>query len=279
MSAATHPNLKQDLIASAVQRELEFAAKLLPTIENVSNFASPGAKTISFPKLSSFTVNSRAFGAADSEQTLADTLDTIALDKNKIVQWIIDSKDDAQTTISAQVEYAKRAASAHGRDMDNEILSVLEAAGRAQASAVGVITRDIILDMQETLHDAEANEDQMVLVLGNDSYKEMLKISEFTEHQIYGPNNAISGGQVGTIYGMPVVRRSGIAAATYYMYEKTGLALGVQVSPQMDSQKAVQYGSGSMRHVMDVLYGVDALQLGLKGAGGAESALIVKDAN
>ena len=274
------PAFKQDLIASVVQRELEFSAKLLPLITNVSQFAVPGSRSISFPKLSSFVVNDRAFGAADTPQTLADTVDQILMDKNKICSYILDRKDSAQTTINEEVEYARRAASAHGRDMDEEIRAVFEAAGRTDwGAATGDITRDIILDMQRAAFDSEANEDELSLVVSNDQYQALLKIAEFTEHQIYGPNQAISAGQIGTVYGMPVVRRSNMPLQTYYMVGKEGCALGIQVAPQMDSDKAIEFGAGSTRHVMDILYGVDSLQRGLKNAGPTESALLFKDNN
>lgn len=269
MAAETYPNFKQDLIASVVQRELEFKAKLLPTVTNVSQWAIPGAKSISFPKLSSFSVNDRAFGAADTEQNLTDTVDQILLNQNKIVSWIIDASDDVQTTIGAQAELAKRAASAHARDMDDEIVAVLEADGTATTTA-GAISRDIILEMREALFDAEAEEDSLVLVVGNDSETNLLKIDEFTRHDVYGPNEAIRAGRLGTVYGMPVIRRSGLAANTFYMYAKEGIALGMQAGPKMDSQKAIEFGTNSVRYAMDVLYGVDSLQGG---------ALILKDNN
>lgn len=278
MAADTYPNLKQEVIASLVQRELEFKSKLLPTITDVSNFAVPGASSVSFPKLDSFTANNRAFGAADTEQNLTDTKDQILLDKNRIVSWIVDAKDEVQTSINNVAETAKRAASALARDIDNEIVTMLEADGQATTTA-GVISRDIILEMRESLFDAEAEEDSMVLVVGNDSESELLKIAEFTRHDVYGPNEAIRNGRLGTIYGMPVIRRSGIGASTYYMYAKEGAAYAAQSGPQMDSEKDIQYGTGAMRFAMDILYGVDSLQRGLKGAGATESALIFKDNN
>jgi len=273
MAAQNYANLKQDLIASVVQRELEFQAKLMSTVTNVSQYAVPGAKSIAFPKLSSFTVNDRAFGAADTEQVLADTTDVVLLNKNKIVSWIIDAKDAFQTTINAQSANAKRASAALGRQIDTDIAALLESDSPATTTA-GVISRDIILEMQETLFDNEAELDRIVLVVGNDSYSDLLKISEFTEHQIYGPNQAISGGVLGDVYGIPVIRRSGLTAGSFYMYDKEAFALGMQVGPQMDSEKDIQYGTGAMRFAMDVLYGLDSLQ-----RSGGVSLLAVKDNN
>ncbi len=279
MPAQNYDNFKQELIASVIQRELEFQAKLLPTVTDVSQFAVKGSKAISFPKLSSFTVNDRAFGASDTEQELLDTVDQILLNKNKIVSWIIDAKDEMQTTIDAQSANAKRASAALGRQIDDDILAVLESDSVAITTVSPAITRDVILEMQEDLFDREADLDNLVLVVGNTSYTELLKISEFTEHQIYGPNNAIRGGVAGDVYGVPVIRRSGIAATRYYMYEKSGLALGMQAGPQLDSQKDIQFGTSGMRFAMDVLYGVDSLQRGEKGVDPTEGALMSKDNN
>lgn len=280
MSAATHPDLKAEYISSVVLRELEFQAKLLPTVTDVSMFAMPGYSSIKFPKLSSFTVQDRAMGAASTEAVLTDSNDVLLLDKNKIVHWIIDQKDNVQTSIEAQAEYAKRAASAHGRDIDNQIVAALELRGRTDwGAAVGDVTRDIVLDMLEGYQNAEGAEGDAVFVVSNDQHKALLKITEFTEHQVYGPNDAIRAGQIGTLYGVPVIRRSGLAASTYYLYGKEAVAVGFQAAPQMDSMKAVRYGSQAMEHVMDVLYGIKGLRLAEKGAAAGESALIFKDGN
>lgn len=283
MAAATHPNLKQDLIASIVQRELEFQAKLLPTVTDFSQFAIPGVRSVSIPKLTSFTVNDRAFGASDTEQVLTDSVDQLLLDKNKIVSWIIDQKDQAQVTINAEAEYARRAASAHGRTIDTELVGVIEAAGRVDwgdGVATGDITRDFVLEMQEAAYDAEANLEDLVLVVSNDQHRALLQITEFTEQQVYGMSpTPIMSGQIGSLYGMPVIRRSGLGAQTYYMYERGGVGFAMQVGPQMDSEKDIQYGTQAMRYAMDALYGVKAMRLNEKGAGATESALIFKDRN
>ena len=48
----------------------------------------------------------------------------------------------------------------------------------------------------------------------------------------------------------------------------------MQAGPKMDSEKAIAYGTSSMRFAMDVLYGVAPLQ-----ATAGTSALIFKDNN
>lgn len=268
---------KQDLIAAIVQKELKFKAKLMGSVTDVSQFAVKGAKTISFPKLTSFTVIDRASAAAGDASVLTSSVDQLLLDKNAYVAWLIDESDAIQSTIDAQVEFARRAASAHGRYVDEQLIATLETVGVATTTA-GDITRDIVLDMRESLLANDADPDMFQLVVGVDQEKAMLKIAEFTRADIYGSSN-IPAGMIGRVYGVPVMVHNALAAQTYYMYEKSGIAIGFQMGPNMSDQPANEYGSQSRRFAMDQLFGVSGLQLGEKGVGATESALVVKDNN
>ena len=93
---------KQDVITALVQRELAFAAKVLPTITDVSGFAGKGMKSISFPKFGSFTVENRASGVAASLQDLTATADQLLLDRRASVGWLIDPMDALQSTVEIQ---------------------------------------------------------------------------------------------------------------------------------------------------------------------------------
>lgn len=268
---------KQDLVAAMVQRELAAQAKLMRTVTDVSTFAVKGAKSISFPKLTSFTITNRASGAQGDASQLTAAVDKLDLDQNAYCAWIIDSFDLAQTTIEAELAFAQRAASAHGRYVDSRIVATLEAAGVATAT-VGAITRDIVLEMREALLTRNANLNALKLVLGVDSESDMLKISQFTEAQIYGSSN-VPAGVIGSVYGVEVIVSNLVGANTYYMYESEGIAIGFQRSPQMSEQSANEFGTGAKRVAMDQLFGTKGLQLGVNGVGAAESALIVKDGN
>lgn len=264
---------KQDVIAAVVQRELAFAAKLMPYVTDVSVFAAKGAKSISFPKLTSFSVVNRASGVQGDASVLTSAVDTIQLSFNAYVAWIIDSMDETQSTIEAQVAFAQRAASALGRYVDTQILACAAADAGLDVGAAP-ITRDLILDMREyVLGTGQANMDQLVLVVGVDQEKEMLKISEFSQAQVYG-GAVIPSGVIGKVYGMPVLVHSGVAAGHAHLWEKGGIAVGFQKSPAMSVQPANEFGVGAMRSAMDQLFGVDSLQQAVNGAAAGKSPLI-----
>jgi len=265
---------KAEVIAAVVQKELAFQAKLLPYVTNVSQFAVKGANNISFPKLSSFTITNRASGSQGDSSVLTATKDTIALSFNAYCAWIIDSMDEVQTSIEAQMEFAKRAAAAHGRYVDTQILAVAESDAGLDVGAAP-ITRDLILDMREQMVKSFANLADTVLVIGPDQEKEMLKIAEFTQAQVYG-GIVIPNGVIGSVYGTPVVMHQGVAAGKAYMWAKEGIALGFQKNPAMSSQGANEFGTSAQRVAMDQLFGVDSLQKAELGAAAGTSPLIAK---
>lgn len=267
---------KQDLIASLVQKELAFQAKLLPTVLNVSPFAVNGAKSISFPKLTSFTVVNRAEGVAGDASALTATVDTMLLDKNAYIAYIIDSMTATQANINAQLEYAKFAASSHARYVDEQIIVALRS-GAASFETTGTdvnVTYASLLSMRLKLIKADANIADCAIVASPDQESVLFGLDEFKRADVYGQGN-IPNGVIGRILGMPVIVHNGLLGKELFMYEKSGLAIGFQKAPAMSEEGTNAYGVGSVRVAIDQLFGVKALLTGLKGAASGKSPLIV----
>ena len=276
MADAIHGNTelgatKQDLIEAFVQRELQAAAKVAGTCWNISQFAVKGAKSVSIPKLDSFTVVNRASAVPGDATLLTSTADKLDLNFCAYVAWIVDSCDEIQSTLNWQLEAAGRAASAHGRYVDTQVIAELELVGAA--AAIGAISKSKILEMRETLLGNNANPDDLTLTVGVDSEAILLAEADFVRPDGYG-SARIPSGQLGQLYGVNVVVSNLIGANTFYMYESLGCAVAFQKAPQMSAQGANEYGSGAQRHAMDQLFGVKGMQV---TAG--ISALVVKDGN
>ena len=116
-------NTKQDLIAAMVQKELAFRAKLTPFFTDLSSMVGPGMQSISVPKLSSFTVADRAEGVAGDISALTSSVDKLDLNQNLYVSWLIDPMTAIQSNIPAQLEFARRAAAAQARKIDELIIT------------------------------------------------------------------------------------------------------------------------------------------------------------
>jgi hypothetical protein len=284
MAAQTLTNSKTDLVIAFVQKELKERVNLLPTIEDYSQFAVKGAKSIRVPRLSSFTVADRAFGAAASEVALTDAVDEITLDKNKIIHFAIDKADEIQSSMDYQLQALTYAAAAHARQIDLDILSELNtvASLNINGGTPADITVDNILDMREWLMSKNADMTRVTMVISPDQEKSMLKLAEFSrfEYRGVGPAPVLSG-QIGSVYGVPVVINNQVGAQQAYMYEMSGCGIAFQKQPNVGQQADVRYGSEGILFAVDQLYGVGGLQLGVNDTvgqpvAGTESPLVTK---
>lgn len=290
MAAQNLANTKQDLIAALVQKELKESASLLSLVSDFSSLAIKGAKSISIPKLSSFTVQSRAFGAAATENTaLTDSVDEITLDKNKIVLFGYDAADEYQSTIDYKIMAINRAASAHGRQINTDVITELETVAGLNLNA-GVpadITVDDILDMRKFLKQNFADMNKVALLIAADQEAVMLKLSEFSRYDYRGDGTApVVNGMIGRVYGVPVIVHQQIKAQQAIMFEMSGIGFAFQKAPNVGEQPDVAYGSMGQKVAVDCLYGVGGLQLGVGLAidnstplAGTVSGLVAKLAN
>lgn len=268
---------KQALIISLVQKELKFAAKLLPMVTDYSPFAVKGIKSISVPKLTSFTVSNRTSGSAGSAAALTASVDTIALDQTAYVSWIIDGADEVQTQINSQVEFARRAATAHGRYVDSALITAMIAAAGYDVGTGG-LTSAKILAGREKLLSYDADFANLAMLVGPDQEKVMLGLSEFTKQYEFG-SNVIQTGLIGKVYGIPVIVHNGMPAGSMLMFDKAGVGIAFQQAPAMGEQPAIEYGVNAKRVAIEAIYGISALQLGEKSVGGTKSPLIVQMAS
>lgn len=267
---------KQDLIAALVQRELAFAAKLLPYFTDVSAYAVPGAKTVSFPKLTSFTVVDRVEAAAGDASALTATVDQLSLDINAYIAYIVDAMTKKQSNIRAEMEYAKAAAAAHGRYVDSQIISVM-GSGAYSFQNVGAdvdVTYANLVDMQYKYLGNDGLVEQGTWFMSVSQNKAIVQLTEFKDFAAFG-EMVIRDGYVKQILGMPVVIHNGLAAKQLFLCGKESIAVGFQSGLAMDEQPANEYGVGAVRVAMDQLFGVKAMQTGLKGAAAGKSPLII----
>jgi len=270
--------LKAELVAAVVQRELIEGAKIAPRVMDVSRFCVPGAKTIDFPKAGSLTVVNRAEGTAGDAAVITYGVDTLPLSFNAYVSWIVDYKSKIQSSIDVQLDLAARAARAHAEYLDTQILAELEAAGDA-TTTVGAISYAIILEMMETFLSREGRQDMATLLVGPSTWADLMNIDEFKSAEVYGGQAMIPTGVVGKIHGVDVVMSSKVTGTSYYLFDKEAACFGLQAGPSYSEQGANEFGSQAKRAVLDQIFGVKALLINQKGAGAAESALIIKDAN
>lgn len=280
MPANNLVNTKQDVIAALVQRELLESATLLPLLSDFSSLAIKGSKQIEIPKLSSFTVADRAFGAAGAENApLTDSTDVIAIDKNKYIRFGYDAADETQSTIDYLATAISRASRAHGRQVNTDIITEweLRAGQNLNGGAPADITVDNILDMREFMMENFADMSRVRLVIAADQEKALLKLDEFRRFDYRGDGPApVITGMIGSVYGIPVVMNQQVKAQQAFMVDPEGCGYAFQRAPAVASDTDLDYGTGGQKVVVDQLYGIGGLQLGEGSAAAGFSPLISK---
>lgn len=267
---------KQALIASLVQKELAFRAKLTPFFTDLSSLAVPGATSIAVPKLSSFTVVDRAEGVYGDASQLTSSNDVLSLDKNAYVSWIIDSMTALQSNIPAQLEFARRAAASQARYVDSVIIDEIRSTAHAfiNVGADSDVTYANILTMIKELEENEAAMEDCVWLVSPQQKQAVFALSEFKNQYQFG-QATLPSGVIGTIMGCPVVLHSGLAGKEMFLAEKSGLAYAFQKNASYGEQPEIGYGVGAMKAAIDQLFGVKGMQLGQKGAASGKSPLII----
>lgn len=270
---------KNRLIVAQVQKELKVGGLLGTTIDDYSRFARKGVKEINPLKADSFVVQNRPCGTQGTPTKLTQARDSILPNHNAYVSFGIDPCDDIESEVDNLAFAIQRASSAVIRYRDEQILAEAEAHGIA--ATLGPISYDILLEMANKLRCLDGDFSNVTLVMDClTSYDLFLKLDEVKRQDIYGVNQAVRTGVVGSFLGAQVIVHPGITTPdTFYMYRKDGIGMAMWSDAQVGSQPCVDYGPNGTRWAVESKFGVNGLQLGQAGAAANESPLICKDGN
>lgn len=269
---------KMEVISERVQRQLISESVMAGALIDLSAFARKGAESVSFPKGGDFTVNQRASGALAVQQVFNYDKDNMPLSFRSSISWVVDPFDEIESVIAVQSDLIGRATRGHAVDVDINAIAELETVGVAITTVSPAITDPVIREMRSDLIRRKARARDLVLAVSPEQESEMLGINKFTLVQDYG-SEVVRTGQLGTIYGMPVLMTPELADGQYFMFERSGCGIAFQRAPMLDSRKAPEYGAGAQLYTLDQKYGIKGLQLGEQGVLATESPLVSKDNN
>lgn len=269
---------KMALIATAAQKSLAFAAKLLPLITDYSFMVGKGMKSLDLPKLGEFTVTDRGTGAAADAVVLTDASDQMLLNKVPHINFIIDPQDEIQSRLDVQMEYAIRAAAAQGRFVDTKIVAEIATVGTAHGTT-GDISKAWVLAARDYLQGNNADISAASIMVGHDQEKVLLGIDDFVRYDSRGVVSPVVTGAIGSLYGVPVVMSNAFGAQKYAMVEKGGIVLAFQRTATIGTNPDVKYGPTAQRWAIEAQFGVKGVQILVGTALAGKSALVYQDGN
>ena len=256
---------RRALILGLVQKQLIASAKLAPTVMNVSEFSVPGAKSIAFPYAGNFSVGDKAENAEVEAQILTYSADTLELSKHKVVQWIIEKIASLQSAVAIEVDAISRAVKGLAKQLDSDIYAAIKGASAADpdhkvAYAGDTIAIADILTGIKLLDIQDVPEEDRFLAINPTEKAEILAIEKFIDASKLGSGAPLYTGQIGQIYGIPVIVSTVVATDNSVLYHRESTAWGLQAGPDYDTQKDL--ANLGMRHSIDQLYGVKTLDGG-----------------
>lgn len=259
---------RMDFIIETVQRELAAQAKVRPLVTDLSEFALPGHRKISYPKLGSLEVQKLQEGQAGDAQSLTATEDEMDLSEMASVQFILKRQTELQSRLRWEETMIARAATAHARQVDKDIIEALT----ANAAAGNDVTynasdvEDNILEAVQNLDEANAPEEGRFVLFRPKQKKLLLEVANFVQADRYGSNVPLVTGELGQAYGLRFVMSNLTTDAfvddVMVAFHREACAVGFQMDPMVDEQKDIKWGAGSKRYAVDQLYGVKSLQGG-----------------
>lgn len=274
-------DVQEALVAEIVQRELQAASKLAGMFTDYSNLVGKGTESVKIPTSSSFNVQDRdnATPTAASAQNLTFGFDKIDLDQSKYVYYVIPGDVEMDAKPSYEQTAASRAASAHGRNMDIARIDELwnGAAGTKDVDFESGVSdfEDTVLAMIQSADESEMLDDGgRFIIIRPAQRREALGVANFVQADRYGDRMPLVSGELGSVYGcrFVVINHVGTVDAggliglygdgKMILCHRESLGFAFHRRPAHDSDKAIEYGAGSMEHTWDVKYGLKALQAG-----------------
>lgn len=205
-------------------------------------------QTVEVPLVSGLTANNVASGAAVTFEADTETKATITINHRAVAGFRLDNIVEAQSNYNTRKVYTDEAAFAVADFVDAEIITQLAAAaaaGGTQIAAGGTaLTDDKIREAKQTLDEAKAKGRDRFLVVSPKGLNDILGENRFTSVDFVGNGGSgfvVVSGQPMNLYGMRVFMDQNLGATVAYAYQREGIGLAMQKSPQVWAEQNVEY--------------------------------------
>jgi len=251
----------QASIAEMVQARLRKKSNLASAFMDVTSFAQPGDKSISFPRWTNqFSVQKLSGSQKGDDQEAQFALDELELSEEAHIQWLIKKFDQSRAKVQILQQAINEATDAHGASFGDDIYTALVAGIPGANKLSDGITQDGVVNLIERADEVFMPMEDRTFSVGIGAYASLLKIDGFVDSS-KSNIDIVRSGQIGELYGVPVIKDYAVSKDVMLLTHRQAVAYGFGALPAIEDEKAIAYGTGSRRWVMDQLYGVKELNL------------------
>jgi len=233
--------------------------------------------TIHIPNVSNFVANDKAQETMVSIQANTETDNIISIDKHKESSFLIDDFIETQSSHNLRSIYTGRAGYAISKQMDTDLLTVVNAGlgtiidgdGTTMTDAGAGLTYDGLLEADYLLNAADVPTDGRFIIINPVHRKSIMALDGFIGAATLGSEMAMQmmkSGKVGTILGyeiymstnLPTVVSNATDGKVVIVAHKEMAVSAVQKAPRTQGQYMQEY-LGTLVTV-DTVYGNKALR-------------------
>ena len=254
-------------ISAMIQAQLIESSKLIPTVMNMP--AEDGIDRISMPRTGNFTVDDKAENTAVTPQVLTYAVDTLLLDKYKVIQVFLEDNARVQAKPDIVADILGRMGRQLALQIDTDIVSELEnvslaapdhAVAYANATSLG---KADILTARQLLHEQNVPFNECYIGVSPASEADLLAIDDFVHVDKYGASaDGLRNGELGRLYGAPVIMSNEFDDAKTMVWHPTHCAYARQINPQFETER--QTDKLGNLYSLSQLYGVKSLDSGVR---------------
>lgn len=260
----------KDEISSLIQSFLIQESMLFGKVTDYSFMAQKGVKSIAVPKSPGFTavLDKAENVSAVLDDTNAFSVDTILLDKHKYIQFLLEDMADAQASVAVTQNHLMQAAKQIALQMDLDLIVELKLGSAAAPdhlikyidTVTNVIARGDVLAARQLLVEQHINPRECFMAVSPEKEAQLLNIADFIDASKYGSAEPISNGEIGKIYGLPVMVHSSLASNETLVWHKSAVGVAVQAGARVQSEYDLK--ELGTRYSIDTIYGMEVLDAG-----------------
>jgi len=251
-------------ISSTLQSFLIQESKLLPTVTRIT--AQGGRKSVDLPKVGGFTVGDKAENVAVTLQEITTSNDQLLLDKEKVIAFGIEDRARDQSMVNLEQAGLERAAKAMALQYDKDIIVQLQQVAVAHANAYDntlTLGQEDILEAKKLLAIQNIDFAECYIGVNPASEKNLLSIADFVHADRYAGATALMTGELGRLYGAPVIASNEFDEFKTMFWHKSHVAFAEQRVIKTEKNRDTLKLSDIW--VVNNLYGVEVLDSGLRG--------------
>jgi len=259
------PELWSDAVYDYLERKLVFRN----LVDDYSPLVKGKGDVINVPSVGEITVEDKAENTAIQYDAQTETSVALSIDKHKYASKIFEDIAEIQAQPGMVAKYAQAIGYALAKQIDLDI-----------ASKVITLTPGATLTADDTISDAEleaalsslgeADLDyaagEVVFAVNPTLYADLLHNSKFIRYDALGGGapSPIATGNLGSIYGMPVVMTNALATGgtdvSGVMFHKSAVGFALQNGVRMQSQYDIDHLGEKV--VGDAIYGTGLIHAG-----------------